>query len=109
MFKKIHRVSSWLFPTLMKSKTLFSQSFRLKYQKNTDILKISVVIPKKIIKKRVQRNRLKRQILHMLQKIILKNNNYYVFWLTRDISKTPIDQWEKELSLLVSKTNKDNS
>lgn len=102
MFKKINRVSSWLFPNLMKSKTLFSQSFRVKYKKNTDLLKISVVIPKKIIKKRVHRNRLKRQIIHSIKNTINTNTNMYiVFWVTKGILEN--NDWCKEITEIAKK------
>ncbi|MCI5051428.1 MAG: ribonuclease P protein component [Candidatus Pacebacteria bacterium] len=100
MFKKQNRVSSWLFGTIMKSKTYFSPSFRVKYKKKTKYPAISVVIPKKIIKKRVLRNSLKRKVLAYLKSHIdLQQNFYCVFWLTKDI--TDDVSWKNELDELL--------
>lgn len=103
MFKKENRLSSWLFKPLLKSKTEFSSFFRVKYKNNNDNLRISVVIPKKIIKKRVQRNLAKRKILDFLKNNVdVDVNRDVAIWLTKNILIHNND-WKKEILFIVNK------
>ena len=104
MFKKIHRVSSWLFKPLLKSKSYFSCYFRAKYRTSVDTLKISVVIPKKIIKKRVDRNALKRKILHYIKENIITDKNFHcVFWVSKNIHLIDKKVWQNDIDDLLLK------
>jgi ribonuclease P protein component len=104
MFKKIHRVSSWLFKPTMKSKTHFSSYFRIKYLKTSTDFKISIVVPKKIIKKRVARNTLKRKILHYIKQSIVTDKNFYcVFWMSKDISTIEKKIWQNDIDQIIHK------
>lgn len=101
MFKKHNRLSSWLFKPLLKGKTEFSSCFRLKHKNNNEHLRISIVIPKKIIKQRVARNRLKRKILNYLkEKVDLVKQKNVAIWLTKDVSDK---NWKKEINDLIQK------
>ena len=106
MFKKNNRVSSWLFKPLLKGKTIFSPSFRVKYLHNKDVFRLSVVIPKKIIKKRIERNILKRKILHYIKSVIgTDDTSHYVFWVTKGINDTGLNNWKKEIDDILKKTD----
>jgi ribonuclease P protein component len=98
MFKKINRVSSRLFKTLIKEKTYFSVSFRVKCKSKQEVMKVSVVIPKKIVKKRIMRNSLKRKIIHYIQQTIdCEKTPHCVFWLTKNIKNTEKTAWQQEI------------
>lgn len=104
MFKRIHRMSSWLFTPLMKSRSYFSSHFRVKSYGVDDEIKISVVIPKKLIKVRVQRNKIKRKILHYLRaNVDINSKKHTVFWLTKDICNTEDIHWNNEINNLLDK------
>ncbi len=87
MFSKSSRLNSRIFNNIFKKGTMvFSKYFRMKYYP-TDVVSVAVVIPKKILKKRIERNREKRRITHILKEIIPHDTYFsYIFWLTKDSS-----------------------
>lgn len=105
MLKPIHRISSVLFRRIFrKSKKTFSRFFRLAYTP-ADNFKLAVVVPKKIYKKRVDRNRQKRRIIHRVKELVPLSAPYScIIWLQKDVSLLSSDDLHKEISLLLEKT-----
>lgn len=102
MFKKSQRVSSWLFKPIMRGTTQFSSYFRIKSKIDVDDFRVSVVVPKKIIKKRVARNTAKRKVLHYVKSLISQDQpRHIVIWLTADIQKS--QNWQQEITQLINK------
>ena len=67
MLAKKNRFS---FKNRLPKQILNSQSFNLRYDKNDEGLKVAVVVSKKIDKRAVVRNKIKRQILEAVVKNI---------------------------------------
>lgn len=103
MFSQTHRISSLLFKKIIhKGKRFFSHNFRLHVYPDS-LLRVSCVIPKKIIPKRVHRNHFKRQILDILKGLLKKHGyvHHWIFFMQKDISDLPRDLLVKELETLI--------
>jgi ribonuclease P protein component len=104
MFSKIFRLNSRTFSTVFqKGLIAFGDYFRMKYVSSSEF-KVSIVIPKKLIKKRVDRNREKRRITHLLKECIFTDTHYYyIFWLTKDSQKLSSKELKDFLQKVIKK------
>ncbi len=71
MFKKENRLTSTLFKLLEDAKLLHTKNFYIKYTENlnpkaTNKNKIATVVPKKVSKSAVERNKIKKRIINVL-------------------------------------------
>ena len=70
MFKRTQWIPSSLFKKIFKKSRVHRNTYVELRTLPSDSLRVGVIIPKKIIKKRVDRNRQKRRILSILRKNI---------------------------------------
>ncbi len=104
MFKKSKRINSREFTTVFKKgKKSFSSFFQIITFGGE--CKVAVVISKKKIKKRIQRNREKRRILHVIKKITEQyplSTNMIIF-LQKDTQNLTFNELEEELLYSIKK------
>ena len=107
MFKKANRLSRGEFESFFRSgKGHHSDSYQLIFTPSEEELKVAVVVPKKIVRKAVSRNRVRRQLYHQLKSIIGDSKGIYIVIVKKlDLGKinktTP-----QELTDLVGRTTK---
>lgn len=103
MFPKKQRISSVLFTSIMKKgKRSFTRFFRMKFMPS-NTLAVSVAISKKIIKKRIARNKEKRRILHILKNVLSEDTNYHiVISIQKDTQVLNHPELSNELSTLLA-------
>lgn len=102
MFKKSETINSREFRTLQKKgKKLFTPYFRAVVAENS--FKITVVVPKKIYKKRVDRNKQKRRITHALKNISELPAKNIIIFVQKDISELSFTDLTQSLALLLKK------
>lgn len=105
MFPKSQRINSIVFKKIFTSgKRYFSPFFRV-YIFPGDT-KVSVVIPKKILKKRFERNREKRRITHICKKHLINNNKQYIFVIQKNTQFLSFQELETEIVSCIKKTEK---
>ena len=106
MFKRLERINSREFTQIFKEgKKYFSSFFRCITSPGK--FKVSVVIPKKQLKKRISRNIQKRRIVKVI-KAILGNNKppiSVIFFMQKDTTNLSLPELEKELIILMKKTD----
>lgn len=110
MFSQKHRLNSRMVTQTMKKGTrIFTSYFRgtFEYQ---DTFRVSVVVPKKIISKRIGRNREKRRILHSVKHILDKEypNYHLIISLQKDTQLLSSEVLQKELILFLEKIKQQN-
>jgi ribonuclease P protein component len=102
MFKKGETINSREFKIIQKKgKKSFTHFFRGII--NGNLFKITVVVPKKIYKKRVQRNTQKRRLTHALKNISDLPNKNIIIFVQKDISKLSFIELQNSLSKLFIK------
>lgn len=108
MFNTSQRINSRDFAKIFKKgKKYFSPFFRIVV--GGDTFGVAVVIPKKVIKKRVHRNREKRRILHLI-KDILENTSFphtgIIFWIQKNTHTLSPIELRAELQEIIKKTER---
>ena len=104
MFNKSQRINSREFTKIFSlGKKYFSPNFRC-----VSLLgdfKISVVIPKKILKKRIERNREKRRILHILKHINIQKNitGMMIIFIQKNTQNLSTLELTQELQTIIKK------
>ena len=105
MFSQKQRMNSkTVAQTLKTGKRFFTSFFRGTFVVQDDFM-VSVIIPKKIIKKRIHRNREKRRILHSL-KIVLNGTSpkcALILSLQKNTHALSFEELNKELELVCKK------
>lgn len=103
MFKKSQWLQSTFFKKIFKhGKTIRGDFFRIHFMLGSNF-KCSVVISKKVLKRRVDRNRQKRRILHILKELLSsEEKNIFVVHVQKDPSSLNTHQLREHLSLLIS-------
>jgi len=88
-----------------KGKKYFSPFFRLIIQSGD--FKLSVAIPKKKIKRRVDRNKEKRRIIHIMKDIFNHQppQNNIIIFLQKDTQKLSLIELKKEIKIILKKTS----
>ena len=107
MFSRSQRINSREFTLIYNSgKKYFSPFFR--FIVNTGSFKVAVVVPKKKIKKRVNRNKEKRRIMNAIREIF--KNNYpqlnIIIFLQKDTQNLSFNELVDELYKCIKKTDK---
>lgn len=74
MFKKTERLDRPLFSHFFKIGRRFSTKYLTIIRVPHPTLKVSVVVGKKVFKKAYQRNKLRRQIYHLVREVVRENN-----------------------------------
>jgi len=71
---------------------------------DSDNLKVSVVIPKKVLKRRVDRNREKRRVLHAVKEILgdSPESKSFIIWVTKDTSEVSFSDIVSEIKKLLN-------
>jgi len=106
MFNQSQRMNSREFTLLYsRGKKYFSSFFRIVI--GGDVFKVSIVIPKKKLKKRIDRNREKRRIAHALKKVFGETYPQagIIIFLQKDTTELSFTQLTAELQQLVKKTD----
>ncbi len=107
MSKKIQRVTRKAFDTILaKGKTHHSPHLSLKiYIASEEILAISFVVSKKIAKKAVTRNLLKRRGRAILQKAVVHIHKPHIgaFFFKKGAEKLSFHELEEEITQLLKK------
>ncbi len=98
MFPKANRLSGPDFANLSDAQKKMFGWFFIKYKKS-QIMKISVIVPKKIEKSAVKRNKMKRRVLHILKsKLNTPVDNYLIaIYLTKNILNYPQVDLESDI------------
>lgn len=92
MFKKQHRLTSREFDVFFKEgKRIPSPVGQLIYAES-ELLKVSVVVPKKVIKTAVGRNRLRRQTYHLLKSLLDNKTGIYILIFNKNILKKSTEE-----------------
>lgn len=101
MFKKQNRLSSGEFETYFKKGTKKHSPFFQCIYTPYDQLKVAVVVPKKVIKTAVGRNKLRRQIYHVLRSILIDTTGVWIIMVKKDAPKTLTEESKNQLIDLV--------
>lgn len=107
MLKKINRIGSRKEFLEIKSKgeMRYSPIFGvLVFKKEDEVVKFGFIISKKISKKAVDRNKIKRRMSEILRKNLDKfeSGTRMIFLVKREILDKKIEEIEKEISKLIS-------
>jgi len=104
MFPRAQRLNSVAVAHIQKKGIRsFTPFFRMMFLPASEF-RISCVIPKKVISRRIDRNREKRRILHTLKNIFhIKTIFWYVIYLQKDTSTLSLDELRIELLNLIYK------
>lgn len=81
MFPKQHRINSVLFSSVFQTgKKIHSDGFFISYKQGPEFepARFACVVPKKVEKSAVRRNRYKRKALHHIKKLDLPKTGVYV-------------------------------
>lgn len=106
MFKKTNRVGRGEFESLFCSgKRHHSDSYQLIFTPDNKKLKIAVVVPKKIVKKAVTRNKVRRQLYHQLKTLVGTSSGIYIFIVKKLDGNKITKTTPQELTDLVGRTN----
>ena len=100
-FAHVHKNSVKYYGKLMTLKIARSNPQILishKYTENLNNLKIAIAISKKVSKKAIERNKIRRILQDCLLKIISKNNNHKPYWLLVNLKGG--DFYNDEIKLL---------
>ena len=101
MFKKTNRLNRGEFEGFfVNRKRHHSQNFQLVYTPYST-LKVAVVVPKKVVKTAVGRNRLRRQLYHRLKGLLTDKTGVFIFIVKKSILEADNKQIVKELEQLV--------
>ncbi len=101
MLPKKHRLPGYKTPLLLtRGLTLNSKFFIVKYQKVKSSYQVGFVISKKVLAKAVDRNRLKRQLRHLVKEISSKtlSGKNYLFLTKPQIREASPKQISVEIS-----------
>ncbi len=103
MFDKSHRFS---FKKGAPKRVFQSSLFSFRFQENAEGLRSSVVVSKKIDKRAVVRNRIKRQLNEMLKKNIDATVPFdLVIYVRKEIATADSSRIQEELLQSLKKTN----
>ncbi len=95
MFKREHRFS---FRKGIPNKAIHSKSFVLRYGENDEFLKVAVVVGKKVDKRAVRRNSVKRGIVRILESLLDTNaKNTILVFAKKQIAETDNESLRQEL------------
>ena len=79
----LSKSSRFTFKSKLPKNTLNSNSFSIRYDTNEEGLKVAVVVSKKVDKRAVVRNRIKRVILETVRKNLGPNSNLTLIFYAR--------------------------
>ena len=100
MFKKNNRLNRSEFEGFFNTGLRkHSQNLQLIYSPQSE-LKVAVVVPKKIIKTAVGRNKLRRQLYHQLKKILSQKTGVYICIVKKSIIEAALLAQFQELKNL---------
>ena len=103
MFKKRNRINGSGFEHYFKTgKRLHSPSFTLVYS-DEQHLKVAVVVPKKVIKTAIGRNRLRRQMYHVLKPARSGATGVFIIIVKKTADLQFTDTTKQELVALVGR------
>lgn len=103
MVLKKKRVNKELFENIIKKgHTLFGSFFIFKYLPNSDFPRYAFVVPKKISKKAVDRNKLKRRGYGIIRSIPL-SGGLGVFLYKKEGVKVSFEEIKKDINILLKK------
>lgn len=106
MFKKQNRLSSREFEYFFKhGKRHYSPSLQIIIA-STEDLKVAVVVPKKILKSAVSRNRVRRRLYHILRPMLENYRGVFIFIIKKGILEKTNDEIKTELNLIVGGISK---
>ena len=100
MFSKKQRFS---FKTKLPKNTLSFPSFSVRYEKNGEGLKVAVVVSKKVDRRAVVRNKVKRKILEQVRKSINISEQVTLVFYAKQASVS--SNLEQEIEEALSKIN----
>lgn len=113
MLSKRNRLGSEFFKNLFKKGVIVdSQYFSIKYVKgNKEDFKISIIVPKKVSLKAVERNLLKRRFLSIVleEKSLLIKGFSYVFYLKKGVDSISRDAIKTNIIEKIRKIYEENS
>jgi ribonuclease P protein component len=109
MLPKNGRVSHALFATIMERGRSFHSlhfSFRVFFEKDPKLSRISVVVPKKVSSKAVFRNRLRRRVYPTIRqyKERLPKNGVGILFIKKDLGKLSLAEINTEVKDLLEKS-----
>lgn len=81
------KANRFQFKSNLPKQTLNSDSFSLRYDKNEKELKVAVVVSKKVDKRAVARNRIKRIIMNAVAKSITAGSNLTLIFYVKSSYK----------------------
>jgi len=106
MFKKTNRLNRAEFEGFFsKGARKHSPNLQFIYTPHPT-LKAAVVVPKKVVKTAVGRNRLRRQLYHQLKDILTNQSGVFIFMVKKSILETTPEDIYVELSKLVGVIDK---
>lgn len=105
MFSKKNRIISFFFNVLGQGNLFHSSLFSVKVTKNKEDkeFRVSVVVSKKVAKKAVERNLLKRRFLSVIKnnETYLKQGFLYVFYVKKEAQAVNFNLLEKEIASIL--------
>lgn len=101
MFPNINRISHSLFEQFFRTGTRHhSTHFEIRYTPSPT-LHVSVVVPKKVIKSSADRNRVRRQVYHVLKPLLQDTTGVYMVFIKKNFPSNLSQPLKDELETLV--------
>lgn len=102
MLKKSEKLSKKDFSVIANKKIERGQYLDIGYISSTKT-KVVCVIAKKIIKKAVDRNKIKRKVYNIFKEIELNNNYFIIFYPKKEILFVPYEKLKLSISEMFAK------
>lgn len=103
MFSKNHRASSSDVKKALTKGRRFSGDLFTLYITPNDHMYFGVVVPKRVNKKAIKRNKIKRTVLHILKTMISNEGRVNVVMVNKDITTLKKEDIEEDLKKLLDK------
>lgn len=106
MFKKTNRLNRAEFEVFFKNGRRYHTKHLQLIYTTQPTLKVAVVVPKKVVKSAVERNRLRRQLYHQSKQILINATGVYIFLVKNSILDINNSDRLAEIKKLVGVINK---
>jgi ribonuclease P protein component len=104
MFPKKKRINKELFKEIIKTGVVFSSSlFTFKYINTSNQPRYTFVVPKNVLSKAVDRNKLKRRGFNVLKDFVIKKNQG-IFFYKKGANKASLQEIKDNICFLLKKS-----